>query len=125
MEDTLTKIVPALTLALLTIATSALAADPKEPRTRLWNLTGETINKFELAPAGTTTFGADQCKNDKDGSVDHDERLKLKDVTDGKYDARVTFDKSGRVCMARALDIKVGGVVSVEATDLKDCTTPK
>ncbi len=118
-----TKLATALVLAGITLASAAQAAD-KEPRTRLWNLTGETIARFELAPAGTATWGPDQCKNDKDGTVDHDERLKLKDVTDGKYDARVTLAKTGRTCTARGLDIKVGGVVSVEAADLKDCTTP-
>ena len=111
-------------LAASTVADAPARAADKEPRTRLWNLTGETIAKFELAPAGTTSWGPDQCKNDKDGTVDHDERLKLKDVTDGKYDARVTLAKTGRTCSARGLDIKVGGVVSVEATDLKDCVTP-
>lgn len=114
----------AAAVAVAVVATPASAAD-KEPRTRLWNLTGETIAKFELAPAGTTNFGADQCKNDKDGTVDHDERLKIVGTADGKYDARVTFAKTGRVCFARGLDVKVGGIVSVEASDLKDCAAPK
>lgn len=103
------------------LAMPARAAD-KEPRTRLWNLTGETIAKFEMATAGTTAFGPDQCQNDKDGSVDHDERLKVVGVADGKYDARVTFAKTGRVCFARGLEVKTGGVFSVEAADLKDCS---
>lgn len=101
---------------------SAMAAE-KEPKTRLWNLTGETIAKFEMAPAGSKDFGPDQCKNDKDGAVDHDERLKIVGVADGKFDARVTFPK-GKVCFARGLEVKTGGVFSVEAADLKDCTTP-
>lgn len=115
------KQLPALAVvwALPLIAGSAWAAD-KEPRTRLWNLTGETIAKFEMAPAGTTEFGPDQCKNDKDGTVDHDERLKIVGVPDGKYDARIAFPK-GKVCFARGLEVKTGGVFSVEAADLKDC----
>jgi hypothetical protein len=73
-----------------------------------------------LAPAGTTAWGPDQCKNDKDGSVDHDERLKILGVEAGAYDARVTLDK-GRVCYARGLKVVIGGVFSVEEQDLKDC----
>lgn len=118
------KLSAVVALAALSIGGPLLAADPKEPRTRLWNLTGETIAKFEMAPAGTTTFGADQCRNDKDGSVDHDERLRIKDIPDGKYDARVTFAKTDRVCFARGLDVKTGGVFSVEAQDLADCSAP-
>lgn len=45
--------------------TSGLAAE-KAPRTRVWNLTGETIGSFELSPAGKTDWGPNQCKNDKD-----------------------------------------------------------
>jgi hypothetical protein len=111
----------ALAIAALLIAASpALAQDKKSKGTRFWNLTGTTIAKFELAPAGTTTFGPDQCKNDKDGEVDNDERLKIVGVADGKYDARLT-DSKGRVCMALGLEVKTDGVFSVEADQLKDC----
>ena len=112
---------PMLALAAIVIvAAPALADERKSKGTRFWNLTGETVTKFELAPAGTTDFGPDQAKNDKDGSVDNDERLKITDVPDGKYDARIT-DKTGRVCSALALEIKTGGVFSVEKDQLKDC----
>jgi hypothetical protein len=111
----------ALAFAALLIASAPAAAEEKKSKgTRFWNLTGETIAKFELAPTGTTTFGPDQCKNDKDGTVDNDERLKVVGVADGKYDARIT-DKNGRVCMAAGLDIKADGVFSVEKDQLKDC----
>lgn len=110
-----------LLLALGAVVSLPASAAEKEPRTRLWNLTGETIGKFEMAPAGTTNFGPDQCKNDKDGTVDHDERLKIVGLEAGMYDARVTFPK-GRVCFARGLSVEIGKVFSVEASDLKDCT---
>ena len=56
-------------LAALIVAASPAVADEKKSKgTRFWNLTGETVSKFELAAAGTTTFGADQAKNDKDGN---------------------------------------------------------
>lgn len=107
-------------VAVLLAASPALAEEKKSKGTRFWNLTGETIAKFELAPAGTTAFGPDQCKNDKDGTVDNDERLKIVDVADGKYDARIT-DTKGKVCMAVGLEVKKDGVFSVEKDQLKDC----
>jgi hypothetical protein len=108
----------ACSLAMLSAPASAQDKAAKDPK--FWNLTGGEVTKFELAPAGTQTFGPDQCKNDKDGSVDDRERLKIVGVADGKYDARIT-DKVGRVCMARGLDVKVGGVFSVERDQLTDC----
>jgi len=113
---------PGLALAALAIAASAIAAsaEPKAKGTRFWNLTGETVAKLELAPAGTTTFGPDLCAGDKDGTVDNDERLKVEGVASGTYDARVT-DTKGRVCMASAIEVKDGAVFSIEQDQLKDC----
>ena len=113
------KLVFALT-ALIIASAPALADEKKSKGTRFWNLTGETVAKFELAPAGTTNFGPDQAKNDKDGTVDNDERLKVTEVKDGTYDARIT-DKNGRVCMALGLVVKTDAVFSVEKEQLKDC----
>ncbi len=57
------------------------AADAQTQRpTRFWNLTRHTISELSLAPAGTTNFGPNQCKNDKDGTVDPDERLRVTGV---------------------------------------------
>lgn len=109
-------------LAVIFIAVNSLtaSAEPKAKGTRFWNLTGETITKFELAPAGTTTFGPNLCAADKDGEVDNDERLKIADVASGSYDARLT-DKKGRVCLVKAVAVKEGEVFSIEADQLKDC----
>jgi hypothetical protein len=93
-------------------------------QTKFWNITGDTIVKFELAPAGSNNWGPDQCKNDKDDSVDDDERLLIKDVATGSYDARMTF-KNGRVCTLKAISIEQGKIFSVEANQLKDCTSPQ
>ena len=106
-------------LVLAAAVTTAAAAD-KAQKTRFWNLTGETVAKLELAPAGTQSWGPDQCKNDKDGTVDNDERLKVEGVAAGSYDARLTF-KGGRVCFARGIGVEDGKVFSVEADQLKDC----
>lgn len=109
-----------LAAALICALTSpALAADPG----RFWNLTGETISGLTLAPAGTDQFGANQCANDKDGTVDNDERLKLTNVKPGRYDVRVKFQRSNRQCTVRDVQLKDTGKVAflLEPKDLKDC----
>ena len=88
--------------------------------TRLWNLTSGTIKEFRLAAAGTTNFGRNQCENDKDGTVDHDERLPILGVASGRYDAKIVY-ATGKACMARGLEIKEGKVFSIDDHDLKDC----
>lgn len=88
--------------------------------TRLWNLTDNTIEAFALAPAGTDNFGPDQCKNDKDGTVDHDERLKIVGVPSGTYDARLT-DSKHRSCTVKDISVKDGDVFSIEEKQLTDC----
>ena len=98
-------------------AASALAAD-KSPQ--FWNLISSTVMKLELAKAGTTDFGPNQTVNDPDGSVDHDERLKITGVSAGKYDLRIAL-KDGRACLVKGVDIKVGKPFSVEDKDLVDC----
>ena len=115
-----TFIAVAVVSATPSFAEDAKPSEPKSKGTRFWNLTGETVTKFELTPTGTTNFGPDQAKNDKDGSVDNDERLKLIGVADGTYDARIT-DKTGRVCLVAGLVIKVDAIVSIEKDQLKDC----
>ena len=63
----------AVCAALLATAVGAGAAE----RLRFWNLTAGTITELSLASAGTTNWGPNQCRNDPDGAVDHDERLDL------------------------------------------------
>jgi hypothetical protein len=99
-------------------AASALAQDRPS---RFWNLTRHTVAKFHLAPAGTTDWGKNQCENDKDGTVDVDERLRITDIKPGHYDARIV-DVSGRECRAENIEIKTGEVFSLEEKDLKSCT---
>ena len=108
---------PALIAMAIATASNALAADRP---IRFWNLTHQTISEFRLAPAGTTQWGDNQCKNDKDGTVDFDERLRITGVESGRYDARIK-DVSGRVCFVRNINIRAGEVFSVEERDLVDC----
>ena len=74
----------------------------------------------EPGAAGTTQWGPDQCRNDPDGSVDFDERLRITGVSSGRYDARFT-DRTGRTCTVTAIDIKAGAVFSIGKEALKHC----
>jgi hypothetical protein len=106
-------------MILLCVASSpALGA---ERPTRFWNLTRHTISEFYLAPAGTTNWGANQCKNDRDGTVDADERLRISDTPPGVYDAKLA-DVSGRVCIVRNVKLEAGEIFSIEEKDLTSCT---
>ena len=109
------------TLSILALIVTVAGAVSAERPTRFWNLTHHTISEFQLAPAGTTNWGENQCKNDKDGTVDFDERLRITGIAPGRYDARLK-DVSGRVCFARNINIKAGDVFSIEERDLADCS---
>ena len=65
-----------LTVVLLVLLGSAAMAENRRG-TRFWNLTANTVKQLYLSPAGTDQWGPDQCRNDKDGEVDHDERLRV------------------------------------------------
>jgi opacity protein-like surface antigen len=81
-------------LILVWLAAASGDATAEGRPTRFWNLTRNTISELYLAPAGTSHWGPNQCKNDKDGSVESDERLRIADVTSGAYDAKFA-DASG------------------------------
>jgi hypothetical protein len=111
-----------LALAALTLAMTASVASAQTRPTRFWNLTRHTISEFYLAPSGTTNWGPNQCKNDKDGTVDSDERLRITGVSAGSYDAKLT-DTGGRTCLVRNVEVEVGEIFSIEEKDLTDCTS--
>jgi len=96
-----------------------LAADRKP--TRFWNLTAHTIVTLQMSPAGKDTWGRNQCDNDKDHEVDHDERLRITDIEPGRYDVRFK-DKTGRVCTVRNVEVKDGDIFTIEEKDLKECS---
>jgi hypothetical protein len=107
-------------LALAALSTgSAFAGEGKG--IRFWNLTSAAIVEFRLSPAGQNSWGKNQCENDPDGSVSHDERLKISDIGPGRYDAKLK-DKDGRFCVVRDIGIGAGGVFSIEDKQLIDCT---
>lgn len=107
--------------AILLSLTAIVLAEPATAKdTRFWNLTSSTVKSLELAPAGTSAFGPNQCANDPDGAVDHDERVKVTGVTTGSYDARIAL-ADGRVCMVKAVRIETGKPFSIEDRDLVGC----
>ena len=106
-------------VALIAGARTVQAADGGT--TRFWNLTGETITHLYLAPAGTTEWSADQCKNDPDGSVDFDERLRITGIGSGHYDAKFT-DKTGRSCVVKGIEVKAGAVFSIDKEMSSHCS---
>ena len=88
--------------------------------TRFWNLTGETITHLIMAPTGTSQWGPDQCRNDPDGSVDFDERLRITGVSTGRYDLKLT-DRTGRSCIVTGVDVEVGKVFAIDMEMLAHC----
>jgi len=105
-------------VALGAAGTSAVLA--AERPIRFWNLTPYTIAEFYLAPAGTTNWGDNQCKNDRDGTVDANERLRITNTAPGNYDARFK-DVRGRTCLVRNVKLEAGEIFSIEERDLTSC----
>lgn len=105
-------------LALALSVTAAHAADRKP--TRFWNLTANTIVTLQISPVGQQAWGRDQCENDKDHEVDHDERLRITDIAPGRYDVRFK-DKTGRVCVVKDIEVKDGDIFTIEEKDLAGC----
>ncbi|MCK1723400.1 hypothetical protein [Bradyrhizobium sp. 141] len=108
-------------IALLLAFAGEAAAQGKGKGIRLWNLTTETISGFQLSPAGKTDWGPNQCLNDKDKEVDHDERLRITGVEPGRYDAKVSYPNA-RQCVVRDIEIRADAVFSIADKDLKDCS---
>ncbi len=107
-----------LAAVLALASTLVLAAQGKG--IRFWNLTTATISTLQLSPAGKDSWGPNLTLNDKDGEVDHDERLRIVGIEPGQYDARVGYS-NGRHCMVRDIQIKADTVFSISDKDLKDC----
>ena len=109
---------PAIPLGLvgILIVGPAMAKD-----TRFWNLTSSTVESLELAPAGTSAFGPNQTKNDPDGTVDHDERVKVTGVKTGAYDARLKL-ADGRACTVKGVRVDAGKVFTIEEKELVGCS---
>jgi V8-like Glu-specific endopeptidase len=88
--------------------------------TQFWNLTVNTITSLQLSPPGKNEWGRNQADNDRDHTVDHDERLKITDTAAGIYDLKFV-DKSGRTCIVPNVQVKAGAIFTIEEKELKDC----
>jgi hypothetical protein len=96
-------------------------ANAQERRgTRLWNLTLYTLTKVQLSPAGQAAWGKNQCENDPDGTVDHNERVRITGIAAGRYDLKVA-DEIGRVCIVRNVEVEDGKMLTIEEKQLTEC----
>jgi len=105
---------------MLVLGVSAREGSAQQRPARFWNLTKNTISEFYLTPTATLDWGPDQCKNDKDGRVDFDERLAISGLPSGIYDAKFT-DTTGRTCTVPKIKIEQGAVFSITEKDLTSC----
>jgi hypothetical protein len=105
------------------LSLSATRAADRKP-TRFWNLTANTIVTLQMSPADQQAWGRDQCENDRDHEVDHDERLRITDIAPGRYDVRFK-DKTGRVCVVKDIEVKDGDIFTIEEKELAGCSAPK
>ena len=103
------------------LALASSVAFSQDRPTRFWNLTHGRISEFYLAAPGTTNWGPNQAKNDKDGVVDPDERLNITGVASGTYDVKLT-DKDGRTCLVHGVRVEVGQIFSIDEKDLTSCS---
>jgi len=101
--------------------TTAQAEQIQVKSMKIWNLTAATITDLRLAPAGKATFGRNLVLDDKDGEINIDERLTLKDVAPGDYDVTVALSNK-RHCKVQGLKLEDGQIVSIEEKDLRDCS---
>ncbi|WP_158922862.1 hypothetical protein [Acidisphaera sp. S103] len=112
----------ALLLAFAGIATMCTGRDASAAdRFFLYNLTASTtFTGVYLAPAGSDHWGSNQALNDKDKAVDPSERLQIKGIERGQFDAKIV-DKTGRTCIKRAIDLGKDTTFDIRDNDLKNC----
>jgi hypothetical protein len=107
----------AATIAFVLMLASADAAE--RARMRFWNLTAHTLTSLQFSAPGKNAWGANQCENDNDKTVDHDERLRIIGVAAGRYDAKLT-DKMGRTCVVKDVEVK-DGIFAIEEKQMTNC----
>jgi hypothetical protein len=116
VQQAMVKAATLIAFILLFLPTGASAKD-----TQFWNLTANTITSLQFSPTGKNEWGRNQADNDKDHTVDHDERPKITDTATGTYDVKIV-DKTGRTCVVPNIQVKAGSIFSIDEKNLKDCT---
>jgi hypothetical protein len=106
-------------VALMLMVAAAEAQTTKRSGMRFWNLTLYTLTSLQFSPPGQNAWGRNQCENDDDKTVDHNERLRITGLTAGRYDARI-IDKIGRTCVVKDVEVK-DGVFTIEEKQLTSC----
>ena len=112
--------IPITTLAIALIFSTAHAQIQKRGGMRFWNLTLYTLTSLKFSPPGQNAWGKNQCENDDDKAVDHDERLRIRGLSPGRYDAKLT-DRTGRTCLVKEVEV-TSGVFAIEEKQLTDCS---
>ena len=107
-------------LAIALMSSAAHAQIQKRGGMRFWNLTLYTLTSLQFSPPGQNAWGKNQCENDDDKTVDHDERLRITGLSPGLYDAKLT-DKTGRTCLVKEVEV-TSGVFAIEEKQLADCS---
>jgi hypothetical protein len=80
---------------------------------------GQHRHQLSTLLAGRESWGNDQCRMIRT-AVDRDERLTIKDVATGAYDAKLT-DSTGRKYTVKNIDVTEGKVFSIAEKQLTDC----
>jgi hypothetical protein len=104
-------------VALLLMLSAAQTAERRGMR--FWNLTLYTLTSLQFSAPGQNAWGKNQCENDDDKTVDHNERLRITGLTPGRYDAKLT-DKLGRTCVVKGVEVK-DGIFTIEEKQLTNC----
>ena len=104
--------------AMLVLMLSATQAAERRGM-RFWNLTLHTLTSLQFSPPGQNAWGKNQCENDDDKTVDHNERLRITGLTPGRYDAKLS-DRLGRTCVVKNVEVK-DGIFTIEEKQMTDC----
>ena len=106
-------------IAIMVACCTAAVAEQRRSGMRFWNLTLYTLTSLQFSVPGKAEWGINQCENDNDSTVDHDERLRITGLTPGRYDAKLV-DKIGRTCIVKDVEVK-DGVFAIEEKQLNNC----
>lgn len=111
------RVMAALFAAIFVTIAVAQAAD----RFAVFNsTTGTTFSGVYLAPAGTTSWGANQTLSEHDHTLEPSERLRLTGITRGVYDVRLV-DAAGHSCIKRGVDLTHEMSFEIRESDLAAC----